>query len=308
MRMRFSVSRSTRPLRWMRPRSGCSRPAMQRSRMVLPAPDGPRMPSGSSPAAKDTSRAKFGNCFLIWTSSGMSAAHPAEAVLGARPVIEAGKQRERDRNVDGAPGEGARHLVRFDGEIDRDRDRGRAAGDIPGEHQGCAELAESAREREDRSGENAWPCERQRNLPKDAPLGGAQRPRRFKKARVDLLESRARGEIHQRKRNDSRGDHGSGPRENDGGVEFQEELTQRAVAPEKQEEQESYDRWRQHERQKKNAVDERGGGAATPLTPGCGSETRGQRDHRGRDARFERDPDRRPIHGVDQRERHREGL
>ena len=187
-------------------------------------------------------------------------------------------------------------------------------GNISGEHQRRAEFAKRPREREDGSREDAGPGQRQRNFVKDAPLRGAQRPRRFEKSRIHLLERRASGEIHQRKRDHGGGDHRRGPGENYRRAQLQQESSEGPVAAEEQEQQKPHDGRRKHQRQKENPVDDGCGGPAPSFAPSRGGEADDQRDQRGRHARFEGYADGRPIHRVGQYEvergqqRHRERI
>src|SRR5216683_5480712 len=52
----------------MRPRSGVSRPAIARSAIVLPEPEGPSKPRGAPSAVNSTASRKPGTCFSIATS------------------------------------------------------------------------------------------------------------------------------------------------------------------------------------------------------------------------------------------------
>ena len=54
--MRPAESKSTRPSKTMRPRSGRSSPAIVRSVRLFPEPDGPKMASGAPAATIDTDR------------------------------------------------------------------------------------------------------------------------------------------------------------------------------------------------------------------------------------------------------------
>src|SRR5580704_14950469 len=170
--MRWSESNKTRSCNEIRPRPGCSKPAIHLSNMVFPAPDGPRMLSGVANALNATLSWKSGSCFSTCTSSAISTRHPASTPepLRARPVIEAAQKSQRNYDVYCAPHEGTLHFVGFHCEINGDRNRLGSAGDVSRNHQRGAEFPKRARKRKHRAGEDPRPCQRQRDFLEHAPI------------------------------------------------------------------------------------------------------------------------------------------
>src|SRR5579875_361891 len=172
-------SKSLFPFSTIVPRAGVSSPAMQRRVMLLPEPDGPRMPSGLLPARKRTSRRKsLKRCSMSTSSStlGLSPGRRSRPAIFAPGVHESDDDR-RNANGDQDPRQSLPHLAGFGGEKDGDGERLGFAGNITGEHQRGSELAKGAGKSEHRACEDSRPGEWQRDFPENRPLGRAQRAR-----------------------------------------------------------------------------------------------------------------------------------
>ena len=105
----------------------------------------------------------------------------------------------------------------------------RAAGNIAGQHQRRAELAQRARKGQHRSSKNSGRGQRQQHSAKDDTLRCAQRARCIEKSGIDLLECAQRGAVHQRKSHDGRGNHRCRPGEDDGDANLFQRLADEAA-------------------------------------------------------------------------------
>src|SRR3989304_4938802 len=123
----------------MRPRSGATRPGMACNVRVLPAPDGPKRTTNSSPAVKAAFRQKPGSPFSTSTLS------MPESVGPGRPAKDgqyrhAGQCQNQGENV------GEARIARLDGVIHGDGHGTGPSGDVTGHHEGGAELAPGPRD------------------------------------------------------------------------------------------------------------------------------------------------------------------
>src|SRR5689334_1237473 len=123
------------------PAVGCSKPAIIRSVVVLPQPDGPRNDT-NSPRAADRSKSRTATvppAKRFWTPSSRRKLMPDSSLgssqgdLAARPAAE---QRDRDHRQPGQPEADQRHGGRFEGavgaallEVRSERRSGQVRGD-----------------------------------------------------------------------------------------------------------------------------------------------------------------------------------
>src|SRR6202050_175750 len=252
--MPCSESNKIRPFNATRPRPGLCNPAMHCSNIVLPAPEAPRMLSGASDAQNETFSWKSGSSFSIWTSSAISTRHPtgASKSLRASPVIQAAKKSERNYNIHSAPGQRTLRFIGFHCKINGDWNRLRLAGNVSSDHQRGAEFPESARKRKYRAGQHARPSKRKRDFPRYAPFRCAQWSRGLQQCGFHLVEIGARSEVHEREGNNGGSDHSGGPGKNYSCAELKQQLTERTIASEEQQEKKTHDSRRENQKQEGN--------------------------------------------------------
>src|SRR3984957_1903129 len=114
--------------------------------------------------------------------------------------------------------------------------------------------------------------------------------------RINLLQRRARRQIHQRERNDSRRDYCGRPRKNNGGSKCQKKLAERSVASKKQQEKKTNYSGRKYQRQDKYSINQRRTDSGASLPPRSRGKPDDERKNRRRNAGRERNPQGRPIH------------
>ena len=106
-------------------------------------------------------------------------------------------------------------LARLHRGVDRQRHRRGLAGNVAGQHQRRAELAERAREGEHEPGQDAVAGQRQRHLQRRPPLRAAERVGRSLEVAIDRLDRRPRRAHEQRQRHHRGRDHRRVPGERD---------------------------------------------------------------------------------------------
>ena len=171
-----------------------------------------------------------------------------------------GRQRD-DRQHDGDDGEAqrlrvaARHLrERVDGE----RQRLGLAGNVRDEGDRRAELAQPARERQQRSGDDARHGKRQRDGSEYPEARAAERPRRDFEPLVDGFDRQPDRAHHQREAHQRRRERRAGPAEREHDPEpFVEQAPDGAALAEEHQQRKADDHRRQHERKVDDRIDHR---------------------------------------------------
>src|SRR6185437_9021639 len=184
---------------------------MQRKSIVLPAPEGPRIPSGPLPLVNDTSSVKSVSFLEMSISRAILVPHPSCAALCEGPIIQGTKERKRNHQINRAPCHCCSQIVRLNSKVNGNGDCGRPSRNIARDHQGGAEFSDCAGERQYCPCENAWPSKWQCNLAEHSPFSGPECACRFQIAMIHLLQRGARRQIHQRERNHCRRDYGCRP-------------------------------------------------------------------------------------------------
>ena len=186
----------------------------------------------------------------------------------------------------------------FDGVVDGDRDRLGAAGDIAGDHDGDAEIAEGAGEGEGGGGGDGAAGEGQGHAPEEAPFGGAEGAGGALVTMVDGFEGGAGGLDEQGRGVDAGGDDGGLPGEDEGGAEDGfDEVADGAGAAEQDQQVIAEDGGRQDEGEGDGGVEEFF--AAEPAIgedPGE-PDSGGEREQGGKRSYAEAQPEWEPVDG-----------
>src|SRR4051812_38524912 len=139
----FAASNHTSSPSVMRPCSGTTRPATAPRHVDLPAPEGPK--SAVMPGATVKSTSTFRTRMATRRSRPAPATGPSGAMARSGEPVD---------GVEGADGDGREHedhadgvavSVRLDRVVDGERRGLCDAGDVAGDHEGDAEVAERAR-------------------------------------------------------------------------------------------------------------------------------------------------------------------
>src|SRR6266446_6360444 len=152
----------------MRPSSGATKPAIESSTRVLPAPLGPN--STVTPAVAENSRSREkpaesgrGGRVLWRRASSIAVSNPAGAeAIGQRQDDQRdGRNHQHQRSSH-------RAVARFHGVVNGHRQSLRTPGDVARYHESDPEVAERTGESERRRGQNRAPLQRQRHTPEQA--------------------------------------------------------------------------------------------------------------------------------------------
>src|SRR5438477_9359765 len=164
-------------------------------------------------------------------------------------------ERDRDRHDE------QRHrraiLAELHQVVDRRREHGRAAGNVAGHEDGGAELAEGARERDYRAGDDPARGERQRDREEDARLRRAERPCDLFISAADLLERDARGANEKREGHHRHRQRYGAPGEDDVDSDPMQRRAEESAAAEELEKDEPCRNRRHHQRQRHERLHER---------------------------------------------------
>src|SRR5579863_2627977 len=142
----------------MRPRVGRSRPASNRSNVLLPAPEGPKITVHPDAKAHSTSRWKLPRC----ASSKNSSMAARRSVL-LSPGIEKCQSDDAHPKQDGGGVVGGGIVEVLNLVIKNDGERPCRAGNIAAEHENHAELTDGMQKAEHDGSEQRTPCKRNQN-------------------------------------------------------------------------------------------------------------------------------------------------
>ena len=249
--MPAALSKKTRPSTTMRPAAGVISPARHCSVSVLPAPEGPNSTATPPPADHATSRSKPGT--LQRDGDLEAIAHVALAPSRLAATITRQESAVRTPTSRSA----VVLFARLHGGVDRQRHRRGLAGNVAGQHQRGAELAERPREGEHESGQDAVAGQRQRHLQRRPQLGAAQRVGRPLEVAIDRLERRLRRAHEQRQRHHRGRHHRRIPGERDAPAgQLVDRSAEPATPAEQHDEVVAGHGRRKHERQRRQQVDE----------------------------------------------------
>src|SRR6187551_3476785 len=151
--MLCSASNSVSPSNAMRPRRGRSNPAMALITVVLPAPERPKRAVTPSPHSNAVSSLNAPCSCSIATDSVITEHSPARPPHEEFRTQQRGNGKQDRKHTEPQRRHiPARHLCEG---VDRERQGLRFSGNIRYERDGRAELAETARERQERAGNDA---------------------------------------------------------------------------------------------------------------------------------------------------------
>src|SRR5262249_53911138 len=168
----------------MRPRRIGIAPRMARSTVLFPAPLGPTRAVGPRPTDSFTSRVK--------PSRATSSSSSSTDRLQDGAATENSEDPERDRHQQDAERLGGAKIgLQRSG--DGERQRLRAALEVPGKHQGGAEFTQRPGPAQRRTGHHAGAAHRERNTEEAARRSCAEAPSCPEKILVQATESRRRG-------------------------------------------------------------------------------------------------------------------
>src|ERR1700723_3560955 len=181
MRLAESVKRrpsSTTRADFWRAGPESANPAMSRSRVDLPAPDGPKITVHSELNVHPMSRSKLPR-WALRTSSSTAASRRPSAQVNCRQ----GNSTEAKQNECRAIGGGIVKV--FDLIVEHDRKRARGSGNVSAQHQHDAELAHGMQKGEHRCGDQRAARKRDEQRGCDAELAGAEQARLVDQSRLD---------------------------------------------------------------------------------------------------------------------------
>src|SRR4030042_379290 len=151
------LSKAVRPLTRTKPLSGRRMPAVAWSVRLFPAPDGPNRTAIASAALKAVARWNAPRRLRMSTSSTALPARDAQQPADNQQAEQGGD------GQDGHQGVGQSGVAGLPGIVDGDGHRSRLAGDVAGEHDRGAELADGTSEGQGGAGDNAGPGQGQSN-------------------------------------------------------------------------------------------------------------------------------------------------
>ena len=230
--------------------------------------------------------------------SGSAGAAGARFAARASPLVQGGDGGQRQGCGAGHPEERARHVAAFSREEDGDGHGLGAAGNIARQHEGGAEFAERAGEREHGAGQDSGLGEREQDAVEGAPFAGAEGARGAEQVGADLLKPAQGSAVHQGKCHHGGGDDRAGPGKYDAEAEVLQGAADDTGAAEDEEQEEASDGGREHQREDEDAIQP--SAAATAIgghgARGGDAEDEGERGGGGRG--LERNPQRGEIEAA----------
>ena len=295
-------------------RSGVSSPAISRSSVVLPEPDGPssaisspeRMSSETSCSAGKRSnslrtlstRTSIPKSFRAVSGRGLPRDRRRSAI---RATVFSTSVTSASTASSEATAKAAGEIVLVVEDFDMQRHGVGLAANVARHHRHRAELAHGAGIAEQHAVEQAPFDVGQRHVPEGLPAAGAERQRRFLVAGALLLHQRDQFARDEREGDEDRGEHDAGHREDDLDAVRLEPRPEEAAGAEQQ----HVDQARDHRRHREGQVDQRGQeGLALELELGDrpgGGDAEDQVERHGDRRDQQRQPDRRQRVGIGQR-------
>src|SRR5215813_8922971 len=181
----------------IRPSSGSMMPAMARSVLDLPEPDGPNKIVIPSSVSKETSSTKLpllsdSSCFLIfilsrfWLIAYRSLTQLVSEIDGSN----------RDSGQDQGENLCALVVAAYHRLVNRQRHCLRSSGNIPRQHECGSKLAQRSRKTKDDTSKNAAPRQRESNQKESRELALAERVGCNLITWIDTFNGSARGQHH----------------------------------------------------------------------------------------------------------------
>ncbi len=209
------------------PQSGVSRPAMMRSSVVLPQPEGPSSATSSPEGNVQADVVQRGEAAEALRDVADFDAHDGCSLRKFRRCLACSPPRlpldqtlehqrhQRQASEQRGHGEGGREVVLVVENLDVQRHGVGLAADVPGHDRHRAELAHGAGVAQDHAVEQAPLDVGQRHAPEDLPAGGAEHARRFFLLGALRLHQRDQLARDERKGDEDRRQHDAGHGEDD---------------------------------------------------------------------------------------------
>src|SRR6266568_3744380 len=282
----------------MKPASGWSSPARQRSTVVLPAPEGPyRTVTRASSSGRTSAARTVEPRTNTFSMSNASVPMSAEQGSALERVGEDEHRERHDEEEERGPARGG-VVELLDGVVDRDRERPRGPRDVAADHEDHPELPERMREREHGAGDDTGQREREAHAAEGLEARLAQAVGRLDEPLVHPRQGGGEGlhregeAVEDRRQEETL--EAEGERVAGGGDEAAPEGRPRA---ERDEQVEAEHRRRQDERERHHRLDEDLPAPARRREPVCDGEPEGEERERGERCEQDAEAEGGEVHG-----------